>query len=69
MWIGCCYFYTEDDVKRIAEWGNLPDTYVWEERICERLDVVMARRALKMYGIKHPTYKEMADYLNGEPVT
>ena len=67
-WIGDHYYYSEGDVKKIDMYGCLDDTYGWEERIVERLDVFIGRHMLKKLGIAHPSPTQIAKYLNGEEV-
>lgn len=67
-WIGDHYFYSEKDIEKIDTYGCLDDTYGWEERIVERLDVLVARTALKKVGIRHPSRTQIARYLNGDEV-
>ena len=68
MWIGCHYYYTESDIKQIYRIGHLSDTYGWEQRMDERLDVAMATKGLRKLGIDRPNCKQIADYLNGVDV-
>ena len=65
MWIGCQYYYTENDIKEIFQIGHTSDTYGWEQRTDERLDVEMATKGLRKLGIYRPTCNQIADYLNG----
>jgi hypothetical protein len=65
MWITDRYYYSESDIKQIAEYGHLLNTYEAEERQCERLDYQMAKRELRRLDIYSPNYQMIAIYLNG----
>jgi len=65
MWIGCHYYYTEEDIKQIYQIGHIAGTDGWEQRTDERLDVYMATKGLRKLGVKNPTCNQIADYLNG----
>jgi hypothetical protein len=65
MWVGCCYYYSETDIKQICQFGHILSSHEWEDRLVERMDVRMATRKLRRLGIDYPTPQQIADYLNG----